>query len=104
MREPFLPMLAVRGEPFDSLEYLFEVKWNGVRALAASGQGQWRLWGRALADYTARYPELSILSQLPADTVVDGEVVFLQHGLPDLDAMLARHQQNTPRRFGVSVC
>ena len=29
-----MPMLAVRGEPFDSAEYLFEVKWNGIRALA----------------------------------------------------------------------
>ena len=31
MNERCLPMLAVRGEPFDSAEYLFEVKWNGIR-------------------------------------------------------------------------
>ena len=35
MNERCWPMLAVRGEPFDSAEYLFEVKWNGIRALAA---------------------------------------------------------------------
>jgi hypothetical protein len=28
-------MLAVPAAPFDSLEYSFEVKWDGVRALAA---------------------------------------------------------------------
>ena len=41
MIEPFLPMLAVPAEPFDSAEHLFEVKWDGVRALAAVEQGRW---------------------------------------------------------------
>ena len=39
MIESFLPMLAVAAEPFDSPEYLFEVKWNGIRALAARDGG-----------------------------------------------------------------
>ena len=30
-----LPMLAVPATPFDSPEYSFEIKWNGIRALAA---------------------------------------------------------------------
>jgi bifunctional non-homologous end joining protein LigD len=89
--EPFLPMLAVRSEPFDSGEFLFEVKWNGVRALAAADAGGWRLWGRELADYRERYPELAFLRRLPPGTVLDGEVVLLRHGVPDLDALLARH-------------
>jgi hypothetical protein len=33
------------------------------------------LWGRDGVDYQARYPELAILRQLPAETVVDGELV-----------------------------
>jgi ATP-dependent DNA ligase len=38
------PMLAVVGEPFDSPEYLFEIKWDGVRALAAIEAGSaWRI-------------------------------------------------------------
>jgi bifunctional non-homologous end joining protein LigD len=91
MSELYLPMLAVRGQPFDSPEYLFEVKWNGVRALAASEAGRWRLWGRDRAEYTTRYPELCGLGRLPAGTVVDGEVVQLVQGLPDFDALLSRH-------------
>ena len=39
--DAFLPMLAVRSEPFDSAEYLLEVKWNGIRALAARGCAEW---------------------------------------------------------------
>ena len=34
-----LPMLAVPATPFDSPEYSFEIKWNGIRALAAVGAG-----------------------------------------------------------------
>jgi DNA ligase D-like protein (predicted ligase) len=86
-------MLAVRGEPFDSPEWLFEVKWNGIRALAARQTTGWQLWGRERADYTARYPELDILRRLPKGTVLDGELVLLPRGLPDLETLLARHHR-----------
>src|SRR5437879_2511905 len=33
MSQGIAPMLAVPGTPFDSPEFVFEVKWNGVRAL-----------------------------------------------------------------------
>ena len=92
MKLPFLPMLAVAGQPFDGPEYLFEVKWNGVRALTAKEAGRWQLWGRDLADYRERYPELTGLGWLPDGTVLDGELVLRTEGLPDLDALLSRHQ------------
>ncbi|MFH1267443.1 MAG: non-homologous end-joining DNA ligase [Planctomycetota bacterium] len=86
------PMLAVAAEPFDSQEHLYEVKWDGVRCLAAVEQGTVRLWGRELADYTERYPELDALRKLPSGTLVDGELVLLRQGRADLDALLRRHQ------------
>ena len=43
MTPPLLPMLATPAAPFDAPEYLFEVKWDGVRALAAVEAGHWRL-------------------------------------------------------------
>jgi bifunctional non-homologous end joining protein LigD len=54
-----MPMLATSGEPFDSPEYRFEIKWDGIRALAAIDATGWHFWGRDAADYTARYPELA---------------------------------------------
>jgi bifunctional non-homologous end joining protein LigD len=57
------PMLAVPSAPFDSPAYSFEVKWDGVRALARVDASGWQLWGRNLADYTARYPELAALQR-----------------------------------------
>jgi len=87
------PMLAVAGEPFDSDHHLYEVKWDGVRCLAAVETGRVRLWGRELADYTGRYPELDALGKLPSGTVVDGELVVLRDGRADLDAVLRRHHR-----------
>ena len=87
-----LPMLAVSAAPFDSPEYSFEVKWNGIRALAAVETAGWRVWGRERADYSARYPELDVLRRLPAGTLVDGELVaFDEDGRPDLPRLLRRH-------------
>ena len=99
MSERMLPMLAVRGEPFNSPEYLFEVKWNGIRALAARHTGGWDLWGRESADYRSRYPEMQVLAKLPPGTVLDGELVLLHEGIPDLDAILARHQLSSPAKI-----
>jgi ATP-dependent DNA ligase len=95
-----LPMLAVGAEPFDSPEYCFEIKYDGVRALAAVDEMGWRLWGRERADYTSRYPELYVLRRLPAGTLVDGELVALDaEGRPDLRGLLRRHGLSDPWRI-----
>src|SRR5262249_9633925 len=95
-----LPMLAVPAEPFDSIEYSFEIKWDGIRVLAAVEQGGWRLWGRERADYTARYPELEVLRGLPAGTLVDGELIACNpNGRPALPRLLRRHALTDPWRI-----
>ena len=94
--KPLLPMLATSAVPFDSEAYLFEVKWDGVRALAAIEAGRWRLWGRAATDYTARYPELAVLQRLPRGTLVDGELVVRGSTRPTLAALLQRHHLSDP--------
>ena len=94
-----LPMLAVPAAPFDSSAYSFEWKWDGIRALAVVETMGWRLWGRELANYTARYPELELLRRLPAGTLVDGELVtFDADGRPDLPRLLRRHGLTHPWR------
>jgi ATP-dependent DNA ligase len=97
---PILPMLAQSAEPFDSNEYEFEVKWDGIRALVAVTAEGWRSWGRDRADYTARYPDLAGLSDaLPAGTVVDGELVAFRDGRPSLPTLLRRHGLTDPVRI-----
>jgi bifunctional non-homologous end joining protein LigD len=85
-------MLAVPAAPFDAPDYSFEVKWDGIRALAAVEAPGWRLWGRERADYTARYPELDGLRRLPSGTLLDGDLVaFAADGRPELARLLRRH-------------
>jgi bifunctional non-homologous end joining protein LigD len=102
--KPLLPMLATAAAPFDSDEHLFEVKWDGVRALAAVEAGGWRLWGRTGADYTARYPELAVLGRLPTGTVLDGELVVLHDGRADFPALLRRHQRRRLDPVAAAAC
>jgi ATP-dependent DNA ligase len=53
------PMLAKPGQPFDSDEYYFEVKWDGTRALAFVEGGTCRLLNRRQREISQRYPEFS---------------------------------------------
>jgi ATP-dependent DNA ligase len=93
-------MLAVPARPFDAPEYSFEVKWDGIRALAAADATGWRFWGRKRADYTARYPELEVLRHWPVGTLVDGELVALDpDGRPTLLRLLRRHGLTDPWRL-----
>ena len=99
MNQRLLPMLAVPSAPFDSAEYLFEVKWDGVRALAACGPDG-AVWGRDGADYSARYPELAVLGRMSAGTILDGELVrWGPDGLSNLGAILKRHHLTNPARI-----
>lgn len=85
------PMLARIGRPFDSPAHLFEIKWDGVRAITYVEGGVHRMHGRRRRDLAERYPELAFLAELPSGCVLDGELVVLQaDGRPDFRAVLAR--------------
>lgn len=65
--------------PFDSSDYMFELDWDGVRALAFIENGSLTLMDRKGNDLTATFPELAPMPfQLGVDKVVlDGEIVCL---------------------------
>src|SRR6266849_3074138 len=74
------PMLATLSDhPFSDPNWIFEIKWDGVRALARIENGDLRLLSRTGTDMTKRYPELSSLpSALAArEAILDGEIVAL---------------------------
>ena len=85
------PMLAKSGEPFDSGDHVFELKWDGVRAVTYVDDRGVRMHGRRRRDLRTRYPELDFLAELPEGTVVEGELVVLRDdGKPDFRAVLSR--------------
>lgn len=72
------PMLATPWpEPFSSPEWLFEIKYDGYRALAAHGDVGARIVYRSGGDETARFPEIAAaLAALPVSRAIfDGELV-----------------------------
>jgi bifunctional non-homologous end joining protein LigD len=74
------PMLAESIEkPFDDPDWLFEIKWDGYRAIAFVENGKVRLVSRNQNELTARYPELKDMPEfIKAKTaILDGEVVAL---------------------------
>jgi bifunctional non-homologous end joining protein LigD len=77
------PMLATLSTlPTDEDRWAFELKWDGVRAIAYCETGRLRLESRNLREITSHYPELrGIAAELGSrDAVLDGEVVALDDG------------------------
>lgn len=74
------PMLAESiDEPFDGKDWLFEIKWDGYRAVAFIENGKVRLVSRNQNELTPRYPELKDLPKFvkAKNAILDGEVVAL---------------------------
>ncbi len=88
------PMLAVlSGLPSDEDGWAFEIKWDGLRAIAYCDGGRLRLQSRNLRDITSRYPELrAMAAQLGSrEAVLDGEVVaFDEGGRPSFERLQSR--------------
>jgi bifunctional non-homologous end joining protein LigD len=97
------PMLATIGRlPPDELDdrYGYEVKWDGVRAVAYLSRGRWQLISRNDRDITAAYPELTPPDHLlGGKLVLDGEIVaFDERGKPSFAALQPRmHLRDSAR-------
>jgi bifunctional non-homologous end joining protein LigD len=98
---PLDPMLAIpASEPFDDPSFLFEPKWDGVRALAVCREGT-TLVSRRRNDITAGYPELAHLHDraVALDAVFDGEIVSFVDGLPSFQMLQKRMHVRDPRQL-----
>ena len=95
--EPMLSTIADR--PFSDPNWLFEIKWDGVRALAWIDGGALTLRSRNAIDITQRYPELASLSDAFAarQVIVDGEIVALDaQGRSDFQRLQERMHVRAP--------
>ncbi len=94
------PMLATPvDQPFDGPEWLFEIKWDGYRAIAFIENGKSRLVSRNQNELTARFPELKDLPKFvhAKTAILDGEVVALDD---EGRASFSLMQQRTGFRAG----
>jgi DNA ligase D-like protein (predicted ligase) len=96
-------MLARLGQPFDSPDYLFEIKWDGTRALTFREGGDYRLQNRRHRSQKERYPELECLKALPEGALIDGEIVIFEKGKPSFEGMLRREQAQGPHKVAAAA-
>ncbi len=85
---PMRPRLAAAA--FNSPDHLFELKWDGLRALVSRDRGALRVTDRSGGDLLPLLPELEGLL-LPEGSLLDGEVVVCDtRGRPSYDLLAGR--------------
>ncbi len=96
-REVSVTLAKLADKAFSDPNWLFEIKWDGIRTVAFVENGDVRLFSRSKRDVTAEFPEFQDLARcLRAGTaILDGEIVTLdENGRSDF--------QKLQNRFGVT--
>jgi bifunctional non-homologous end joining protein LigD len=95
--EPMLATLA--DKPFSDPNWLYEIKLDGVRALAWVNDGRFELRARRGRITTSQYPELAVLPERlrAKQAIVDGEIVVLdERGRSDFQRFQPRMNVSNP--------
>jgi bifunctional non-homologous end joining protein LigD len=93
-RKRIKPMLAkLTDKPFNRDGWLFEIKWDGYRAIADVNKGKVELYSRRGLNFTKYKPVLDALKKLKVNAVFDGEIVALKDGKPDFHT-LQQYEEN----------
>ena len=89
--EDYIPaMLAKEADkPFSKEDWIFEIKWDGYRAIAEVNKKDIKLYSRKGNSFLLNYPEVvEELSKMKLNAVLDGEIVVLnEEGNPDFQKL-----------------
>jgi bifunctional non-homologous end joining protein LigD len=97
------PMLAKETvAPFDDKDWIYEIKWDGYRAIAELKGQEVKLYSRNGNSFNNSYPEIvDALANMNLDAVLDGEIVALdEEGLPSFQ-YLQHYNYNRPLLYYV---
>ena len=95
-------MLLLRTEKLpEGPDLLYEIKFDGYRALAIKSGGKVQLRSRNDNDFSVRYPGIvKALAPMPDETVIDGEVVALdKDGRPSFNKLQNHVSAGAPLHF-----
>lgn len=98
----FKPMLLKETEkPFNSTDYIFEIKFDGIRALLFVSPSEFQIISRNGIDLTNIYPELSIIKKsVKKKTIIDGEIIAInKKGLPSFSLLQKRNHLKDENRI-----
>ncbi len=95
----YSPMLARTADaPFSSPDWIYEVKWDGIRAIAYAADTL-SLLSRSGREMAGQFPELGEIRELAPGCVLDGEIILLRDGRNDIQALMGRFQESDPRQI-----
>jgi len=97
----YKPMLAQKAPtPFSSKDWIYEIKWDGIRAIAYIDQ-ELSIKSRNQKELEKFFPELKELSNLTTNTVLDGEIIVMNQGKPDFQKTIQRIQATNLRAIQI---
>lgn len=78
-------------KPFDSKDYIFEVKFDGIRAVCFANNKKVKIMSRNKKDISYLFPELENIKKLCKYNVIfDGEIVIIEDGKPSFTKLQER--------------
>lgn len=93
----YKPMLArLADKPFTSRDWLFEIKWDGIRAISYV-EDELSIRSRTQKELAGNFPELAELKDLAGGTVLDGEIIVMREGKADFQTLVERNQKTSSR-------
>ena len=101
-RRPMLATLGRRSDVTPEQErgaWAFEMKWDGIRAIARVAGTTVTLTSRNGSDLAVTYPEIveALAGAVEGDAVLDGEIVALDRGAPSFGRLQQRMNLSSPR-------
>lgn len=100
----FSPMLLKEiPEPFNSDEYIFELKFDGIRALCFASSEEIVFKSRNDKDITNLYPELKSIQNIVGSkkVIFDGEIVAFDDNLPSFSKLQERSHLKSPQKIKI---
>jgi bifunctional non-homologous end joining protein LigD len=88
--------------PTNRMEWLYEVKWDGFRAVAVKKNGSVRVYGRTgkpLENCRHEHLDRALAESSFRDGVIDGEVVAFRNGIASFQTLQNSLRNNAPVVF-----
>jgi bifunctional non-homologous end joining protein LigD len=98
------PMLAkLIDAPFNGTDWLFEIKWDGYRAIAEIEKGKVALYSRNGNSFAKAYPPIveALTKTIQNDCVLDGEIVALDGEKVSFNALQHYKEKKAPLQYVV---
>jgi bifunctional non-homologous end joining protein LigD len=96
------PMLAkLTLKPFDKKDWIYEIKWDGYRAITEIENNNIRLYSRKGNSFLNDYPSIvnALEKARKKDAVFDGEIVALKDGKPDFHSLQNCSESEAPLQY-----